>query len=146
MNPSASLEERLRACFTETKTIAVVGYSNNPMRASNYVSDFLAMWGYDIYPVNPGLAGQTISGRKVYGTLADVPVPIDMVDVFRNSEAAAGVVDEALALPNKPKVIWMQLGVRHDEAAAKAKAQGVEVFMDRCPKIDLPRLGIGRRG
>ena len=98
---------------------------------------FLLARGYDVIPVNPGLAGQTVHGQTVFATLAEVPVAIDMVDVFRSSEAAAQVVDEALALPVLPKTIWMQLGVRHDAAAARAESAGLRVVMNRCPAIEL---------
>ncbi|HET6376009.1 MAG TPA: CoA-binding protein, partial [Methylocella sp.] len=93
--------------------------------------------------VNPNLAGQTIHGAPVYGSLAEIPSPIDMVDIFRNPEAAGGVVDEALALTPRPKVIWMQLGVINEAAAGRARAQGIKVVMDRCPKIEHQRLGLG---
>jgi uncharacterized protein len=123
--------------LSETKTIALVGASANPMRPSHGVMRFLLGRGYAVVPVNPGLAGQTLLGQQVYATLADVPVAIDMVDIFRNSADAAQIVDEALALPQKPRTIWMQLGVRHDEAAARAEAAGLRVVMNRCPAIEL---------
>jgi uncharacterized protein len=121
----------------QVKIIALVGASNNEARPSHSVMTFLIAHGYTVIPVNPGLAGQTLLGQMVYATLADVPNPVDMVDIFRNSEAAAQVVDEALALAIKPKVIWMQLGVRNDSAAAKAEAAGLQVVMNRCPAIEL---------
>src|SRR5208283_4617932 len=96
--------------------------------------------GFTILPINPGLAGGAILGLPVYASLAEAPGPIDMVDVFRNSEAAGAVVDEALALACLPRVIWMQLGVRNDAAAARAEAKGVQVVMNRCPKIEYGRL------
>jgi predicted CoA-binding protein len=96
--------------------------------------------GYEVIPVNPGLAGQELLGRKVYAALKDIPKPIDMVDIFRNSEAAGGVTDEALALAPPPRVIWMQLGVRNDEAAARAEARGLNVVMNRCPKMEYGKL------
>ena len=133
-------DDLIRRILTETRTIALVGASNNPARPSHGVMAYLIDAGYALYPVNPGLAGQTLLGREVYATLADVPVPIDMVDVFRNSDAAGAAVDEALALPTLPKVIWMQLGVRNDDAATRAEARGVTVIMDRCPAIERPRL------
>ena len=92
--------------------------------------------GYTVFPVNPGLAGKEILGQVVYASLADIPVPIDMVDIFRNSEAAGSITREALALKIKPQVIWMQLGVRNDEAAVLAEAEGLRVVMDRCPKME----------
>jgi predicted CoA-binding protein len=96
--------------------------------------------GYRISAINPKLAGQTILGAPVYASLKDVPEPIDMVDVFRNNEAIPGIVDDVLALPSRPKTIWMQIGVRVDEAASKAEAAGIDVVMDRCPKIEIHRL------
>ena len=120
--------------------MAVVGYSANPARASSYVSADLAAHGYDVIPVNPGLAGRTVMGFAVVGSLAEAPRPVDMVDVFRNSEAAGEAVDEALALNRLPHAIWMQLGVRDDAAAGRAEAKGVKVVMNRCPKIELVRL------
>jgi uncharacterized protein len=121
----------------QVKTIALVGASSNQARPSHSVMKFLLSKGYNVIPVNPGLAGQTLLGQKVHASLAEIAVPIDMVDIFRNSEAAALVVEEALALAPKPKVIWMQLGVRHDEAAVIAEAAGLQVVMNRCPAIEL---------
>lgn len=126
--------------LAKVRTVAVVGYSANLVRASSYVSADLAAHGYDVIPVNPGLAGQQVMGMRVVGSLREAPRTVDMVDVFRNSEAAGGVVDEALALEPLPYAIWMQLGVRDDAAARRAEARGVKVVMDRCPKIELVRL------
>ena len=130
------------------KTIALVGASNNPARPSWIVTKYLLQRGYDVIPINPGAAGQAILGQTVYGRLADVPRSIDMVEIFRNSDAAGPITDEALALDPLPKVIWMQLSVRNDEAAARAEARGVRVIMDRCPKIEFGRLSgeIGWQG
>ena len=122
------------------KTIAMVGASANAARPSCLVLRYLVAHGYRVFPVNPGLAGGTILGVPVFATLADLPEPVDMVDVFRNAEAAGGVVDEALSLDPRPKVIWMQLGVRNEAAAARAEAAGLTVVMDRCPKIEFGRL------
>ncbi|MGE0282559.1 MAG: CoA-binding protein [Rhizobiaceae bacterium] len=122
------------------RTVAIVGASANDVRPSFFVTKYLIDKGFDVYPINPGQAGKEILGRMTYAKLADVPVAIDMVDIFRASEAAPGVVDEALALDPPPKVIWMQLGVRNDAAAAKAEAAGVKVVMNRCPKIEYGRL------
>jgi predicted CoA-binding protein len=110
------------------------------VRPSYIVFKFLLGRGYKMLGVNPGLAGQEILGVPIFATLAECPGPIDMVDIFRNSEAAGAIVDEALALAPKPQVIWMQLSVRNDEAAARAEAQGVKVVMNRCPKIEYGRL------
>jgi uncharacterized protein len=135
-------DDEIRAALVETRTIALVGLSANLMRDSNAVFAFLLRQGYRAVGVNPGLAGRTIHGAPVYARLADVPFPIDMVDVFRNSAAAGNVVDEALALTPLPKFIWMQIGVINEPAAAKARQAGVHVIMDRCPKIDIARLDI----
>jgi uncharacterized protein len=96
--------------------------------------------GYEVFPINPGLAGKTISGREVYASLADVPVVIDMVDIFRNSDAALLITQEALALKVLPKVIWMQLGVRNDDAAIMAEERGLKVVMNRCPKMEFGKI------
>ncbi|MCC2609321.1 CoA-binding protein [Neorhizobium sp. Rsf11] len=122
------------------KTIALLGASPNPDRPSNRVMGFLLSKGYTVFPVNPGQAGKQIQGQTVYRTLSDVPQPVDMVDVFRAAEYLDGVVDEALALETLPKVIWGQLSVRDDRAAARAEAAGIKVVMDRCPAIEYPRL------
>jgi predicted CoA-binding protein len=129
----------IRRVLTETRTIALVGASPNPARASHHVMAFLLARGYRVIPVNPGLAGQTLQGQPVYARLADLPEPVDMVEIFRSSDAAGGVVDEALALPQPPRFIWMQIGVRDDAAAERAEDQGCVVVMDRCPKIEIFR-------
>ncbi|WP_299864273.1 CoA-binding protein [uncultured Hoeflea sp.] len=122
------------------KTIAVVGASANTVRPSYFVMKYMLDKGYRVIPVNPGQAGKEILGQTAYARLSDVPEPIDMVDIFRASDAVPAIVDEALALDPKPKVIWMQLTVRHDEAAARAEAAGLQVVMNRCPKIEYARL------
>ena len=122
------------------KSIAMVGASASEARPSYFVLKYFSQRGYRVFPINPGLAGKTILDLPVYASLKDVPEPIDMVDIFRNSEAAGGIVDEALALEPLPKVIWMQLTVRNDEAAARAEAKGLKVVMNRCPKIEFGRL------
>lgn len=124
----------------KVRTIAVVGASPNPARPSHGVARYLALHGYRVFAINPGQAGRDIAGLPTYARLADVPEPIDMVDVFRAPEYLSSVVDEALALEPRPKLIWGQLGVRDDAAAAKAEAAGVAVIMDRCPAIEIPRL------
>lgn len=123
-----------------TRTIALLGASPNSDRPSNGVMRFLLSKGYEVIPVNPGQAGKEILGQKVYAKLADIPQPVDMVDVFRAAEYLDGIVDEVLALPQKPKAIWGQLSVRDDKAAAKAEAAGIKVVMNRCPAIEYPRL------
>lgn len=122
------------------KTIAVVGASANDVRPSFFVMKYLLAKGYQIIPVNPGQAGREILGQMTYAKLSDIPVAIDMVDIFRASDAVPGIVDETLTLEPLPKVIWMQLTVRHDEAAARAEAAGTKVVMNRCPKIEYGRL------
>ncbi|WP_312413273.1 CoA-binding protein [Shinella sp.] len=134
--PDYYLADILRA----TKVIALVGASPNPERPSQRVMAFLLRKGYRVIPVNPGQAGKEILGQRVVGRLADIEEPIDMVDVFRAANALPAVVDEVLALTPLPKVIWGQLSVRHDEAAARAEAAGIKVVMDRCPAIEYPRL------
>ena len=140
MNHDAYPDGYIAAILREVKSIAMVGASANEVRPSYFVLKYLHLRGYRMFPINPGLAGKTILDLPVYASLAALPEPVDMVDIFRNSEAAAGVVDEVLALPFKPKVIWMQLTVRNDAAAAKAEAAGIRVVMNRCPKIEYGRL------
>jgi predicted CoA-binding protein len=130
----------IRDILRSVKMIALVGASSNDVRPSYFVLKYLLDKGYDVTPVNPGLAGQEILGRRVYGTLKDIPYPIDMVDIFRNSQAAGVITDEALALSPPPKVIWMQLNVRNDEAAVRAEAAGLKVVMNRCPKMEYGKL------
>ncbi|CAO4140857.1 putative CoA-binding protein [Methylorubrum extorquens] len=133
-------DAQIRAVLKEARSIALVGASANPARPSYIVFKYLAERGYTVTPVNPGLAGQTLLGRLVIARLSDLTRPVDMVEIFRNSAAAGPLVDEALALPVPPKVIWMQLGVRDDAAAARAEAAGITVIMNRCPKIEYGRL------
>jgi predicted CoA-binding protein len=135
-------DDYLRDVLTGAGVIAVVGLSNNPSRPSHGV--FLAMlrMGFRAVGVNPGLAGKDIGGAPVYASLADVPESIAIVDVFRNSEAAGETVDEALALPALPRAIWLQLGVRNDNAARKAEARGVKMVMDLCIKVEAARLRV----
>ena len=122
------------------KTIAVIGASANEVRPSFFVVKYLIDKGYTVIPVNPGHAGKEILGQMTYASLADIPVPIDMVDVFRASNAVPAIAEEVLALAPLPKVVWMQLTVRHDEAATKLEAAGIKVVMNRCPKIEYARL------
>lgn len=142
MNHDAYDEGYIRDILVGVKTIALTGASPNPERPSHRVMHFLLARGYRVIPVNPGQAGKTILGQKVYATLADIPEPIDMVDVFRASDALPGVVEEAKVLSPRPRVVWSQLGVRHDEAAQAAEAAGIKVVMNRCPAIEIPRLGL----
>jgi predicted CoA-binding protein len=133
-------DDYINGVLRAVRTIAMVGASANESRPSFFVLRYLLAKGYRVFPINPGLAGKTIAGQPVFARLADVPEPIDMVDIFRNSEAAGAVVDEALALAPTPKVIWMQLTVRNDAAAERAEAAGLRVVMNRCPKIEYGRL------
>ena len=130
----------IRGILNTVKTIAMVGASAKDNRPSYFAFKYLAERGYNMIPINPGLGGKELLGRKIYGRLAEVPEPIDMVDIFRASKYALPVVQEALALTPRPRVIWMQLGVRNDEAAALAEANGMKVVMNRCPKIEYGRL------
>ncbi len=140
MNHDSYPESYIRSILEEVATVALVGASANPVRPSFFVLKYLIDKGYRVFPVNPGLAGKEILGRPVYATLTAVPEPIDMVDVFRGSDAVPGIVAEALALDPIPKVIWMQLGIRHDEGAAIAEEAGLKVVMNRCPKMEYGKL------
>jgi predicted CoA-binding protein len=128
--------------LAEARRIAMVGASATPNRPSSFAMKYLLGKGYEIMPINPGLAGGEIQGRRVYAALSEVPSPVDIVDIFRNPAAAHAVVQEAIALKDKLaiKVIWMQLGVRNDVAAAEAEAAGLKVVMNRCVKIEYGRL------
>ena len=128
----------LRQILKDTKTIAMVGSSDNWVRPSFFAMKYLQAKGYRVIPVNPKAVGQEILGEKVYACLKDVPEKIDMVDIFRNSEAADAITDEAIEIG--APVVWMQLGVRNDSAATRAEAAGLTVIMDRCPKIEYGRL------
>lgn len=142
MEPLAYPDSLIRKILTETRTIAMVGASPNWVRPSNFAMKYLQQKGYRVIPVNPGSAGQQIHGENVYASLNDIPEQFDIVDIFRNSEAAGPIVDEAIeiAADKGIRVIWMQLAVRNDEAAARAEAAGLTVIMDRCPKIEFGRL------
>ena len=140
MNHDAYPDSYIREILTGVKSIAMVGASAVNVRPSYFAFKYLAERGYDMIPVNPGQVGKSLAGKPFVGSLADIGRPFDMVDLFRNSRFATRIVDEALALAVKPKVIWMQLGVRDDAAAAKAEAAGLKVVMNRCPKIEYGRL------
>lgn len=140
MNHDNYDDNYIRGILNTVKTIAMVGVSPKDNRPSYFAFKYLLEHGYRMIPVNPGQVGKDLLGQKFYGTLADIPEPIDMVDIFRASQYAMGVVKDALALSPKPKVIWMQLTVRDDAAAALAEEAGVKVVMNRCPKIEYGRL------
>ncbi|WP_170753111.1 CoA-binding protein [Ruegeria lacuscaerulensis] len=123
-----------------TKTVAVLGVSMNPVRPSYYVARYLSLKGYTVIPVNPGHAGKELFGTKVRASLLDVRESVDMVDIFRRSEAVPPIVDQALDAFPELGTIWMQIGVEHADAAAKAQTRGVDVVMNRCPKIEYQRL------
>ncbi|MGJ3260895.1 MAG: CoA-binding protein [Rhodospirillales bacterium] len=135
-------DDHIRRILKDTRTIAMAGASPNWVRPSNFAMKYLNGKGYQVHPINPGHAGKEIWGRMTYGALADVPGPIDMLDIFRNSEAAGHLVDEAIALKDEKdiKIIWMQLGVINEDAAKRAEDAGLTVVMDRCPKIEYGRL------
>jgi predicted CoA-binding protein len=140
MNHDSYDNTYIAGILNSVKTIAMVGASANDVRPSYFVLKYLLAKGYQVFPINPGQAGKEILGRMTYARLADIPEPIDMVDIFRAPAAVPGIADEALRLDPLPKVIWMQLGVRHDEAAARAEAAGIKVVMNRCPKIEYGKL------
>jgi uncharacterized protein len=140
MNHDTYPDSYIRGILNTVKTIAMVGASLNEVRPSYFAFKYLLERGYHMIPVNPGHAGKELLGQRIYARLADIPEPIDMVDVFRPAVYAPGIVEEALKLEPRPQVIWMQLGIRNDEAAALAEANGIRVVMNRCPKIEYGRL------
>ena len=138
MNHDSYPDEYIRGVLNDHKTFALVGASANTVRPSFFVLKYLLDKGYTVYPVNPGMAGQEILGQTVYASLADIPEPVDVVDIFRNSEAALEITRGAIAIG--AKAVWMQLSVRNDEAAKLAEDAGLKVVMNRCPKIEYARL------
>jgi hypothetical protein len=133
-------DAQLKTVLEEVKTIAVVGVSTNPVRPSYFVARYLGLKGYRVLPINPGHAGKMLFGQTIQASLSDIREPVHMVDIFRRSEAVPAIVDEALEVCDGLKAIWMQIGVEHAEAAAKAEAQGISVIQNRCPKIEYQRL------
>ncbi len=133
-------DSHLREILTRTRRVAVVGVSMNPVRPSYYVARYLSLKKYEVVPVNPGHAGQMLFGQRVVASLSDIEGGVDMVDIFRRSEHVPPIVDEALEAFPGLRTIWMQIGVEHPEAAADARARGVDVVMNRCPKIEYQRL------
>ncbi len=133
-------DDLLRRLLREVKSFACVGVSPNPVRPSHYVARYLKLKGYRVIPVNPGQAGNTLFGETVRADLSEVTEGVDVIDIFRRSEAVPEIVDAALAMPKRPKVIWMQIGVMHAEAASRAEAEGLTVIQNRCPKIEYQRL------
>lgn len=143
MNHDDYSDDYLRGILTDTHTIAIVGASPRPQRPSHGVMRYLQRHGYRAIPVNPFAVGGEILGERVRGSLAEIDEPVDLVDIFRRSELAGAAVDEAIAIA--AKAVWMQLGVRDDAAAARAEARGIKVVMNRCPAIEIPRLGLAAR-
>lgn len=133
-------DQLLKDVLNRMKTVAVVGVSANPVRPSYFVARYLSRKGIRVVPVNPGLAGQELFGETVYATLSDIPFDVDMVDVFRRSDAVPAIVDEALARWPDLQTIWLQIGVEHADSAEVAQARGVTVIQNRCPKIEYQRL------
>ena len=142
MSPGGYQNEEavVRKILTSNKKIALVGASNKPERPSNYVMKYLMNHGYTVIPVNPGLAGTELHGQLVYANLKEIPEKVDMVDIFRESKAVGPIVEDAIDIG--AKAIWMQLGVVNEEAAKRASEAGLDVVMDTCPKIEIPRLEI----
>jgi uncharacterized protein len=140
MNHDSYDDSYIRGILNTVKTIAMVGVSANVSRPSYFAFKYLLERGYRMIPVNPGLAGKDLLGQKAYARLLDVSEPVDMVDIFRASQYAVGVVEEALKMQPRPRVVWMQLGIRNDDAAKLAEANGLKVVMNRCPKIEYGRL------
>ena len=140
MNHDSYPDSYIRGILNTVKTIAMVGASEKENRPSYFAFKYLLERGYRMIPVNPGHAGEDMLGQPIYARLADIPEPVDMIDIFRGPQYALAIVQEALALKTRPQVIWMQLGVRNDEAAALAEANGMKVVMNRCPKIEYGRL------
>lgn len=138
MDHNAYLDAYINDILRQTRSIAMVGASANTMRPSFFVLKYLIDKGFEVHPINPGQAGREICGRPAYASLADLPAPPDMVDIFRNSEAAGAVAEDAIKVG--AKTVWMQLGVRNDTAAERAEAAGLRVVMNRCPKIEYGRL------
>lgn len=137
-----SEDDRIARILAEVRVIALVGWSPKPDRPSHGVARYLAQRGYRVIPVNPGQAGQIALGEEIKASLSEIAGHVDMIDIFRRSEEVGAVVDEALERFPELKCIWMQLGVEDDVAAARAEARGVEVVMNRCPAIEIPRLGV----
>jgi uncharacterized protein len=140
MNHDSYPDSYIRGILNTVKTIVLVGASINEIRPSYFVFKYLLERGFHMIPVNPGHAGKELLGQRIYARLADIPEPVDMIDIFRPAKYALGIVQEALDLKARPQVIWMQLGIRDDEAAALAEANGIKVVMNRCPKIEYGRL------
>lgn len=134
------LDAHIRDILTSVKSIAIVGASANKVRPSYFVASYVSAKGYETFPINPGIAGKKIAGSMTYASLADLPGPVDMIDFFRRPEALPGFVQEIMAMPELPKVVWLQLGIRDDDIAAALEMAGITVIQNRCPKIEYARL------
>lgn len=135
-------DEEIAELLKNARTIAMIGASDRPQRPSYGVMKFLQDHGYRVIPVNPQITGEHVHGEFVWRELAQIGVPIDIVDIFRRPEAAGEAVDQAILIG--AKAVWLQIGVINEEAAARAEAAGLKVVMDRCPKIEIARLGLSR--
>lgn len=140
MNHDSYNDAYIREILNTVKTVAMVGASPQNVRPSYFVFKYLAERGYDMIPINPGQVGKSLLGKPFVASLQEIGRPVDMIDIFRSAEHVMPIVDIILTLDPLPKVVWMQLGVRHDEAAAKLEAAGIKVVMNRCPKIEYGRL------
>lgn len=140
MDHSEYSDDYIRSILTTVKSIAIVGASLNNVRPSYFVTKYLITKGYEVYPVNPGHAGKTLFEKPVYASLTDIPQPIDMVDIFRSSDVILEIMNEVFELKHLPKVIWLQLGIKNFHAAKLAESKGMQVVMNRCPKIEYGRL------
>ena len=140
MNHDSYDNAYISGILNSVRTIAIVGASANDVRPSFFVAKYLIDKGYRVFPINPGQAGKEIAGAMTYASLAELPEPVDMVDIFRASSAVAGITDQILAMEPLPKVVWMQLTVRADASAARLEEKGIKVVMNRCPKIEYGRL------
>lgn len=140
MNHDTYNDTYITGILNTVKAVAIVGASVKDVRPSFFVTKYLIDKGYTVFPVNPGQAGKEILGRPVFARLADISEPVDMVDVFRPSSAVPGITDEVLAMKPLPKVVWMQLTIRDDASAARLEENGIQVVMNRCPKIEYARL------
>ncbi|MCT7375820.1 CoA-binding protein [Chelativorans salis] len=140
MNHDTYDNSYIAGILNSVKSVAIVGASANDVRPSFFVTKYLIDKGYQVHPINPGQAGKEIAGTMTFASLADLPGPVDMVDIFRSSSAVPGLTDQILAMDPLPKVVWMQLTVRDDASAARLEEKGIKVVMNRCPKIEYGRL------
>lgn len=133
-------DAHVQSILQSVKSIAIIGASANPVRPSYFVAKYMASKNYNLFPINPGQAGKPIAGAMTYTNLADLPGPVDMVDIFRKPDALPGIVGEIMQMPELPKVVWLQLGIRDDAIASALEMAGIAVIQNRCPKIEYARL------